>query len=106
MNGDGFAVKTTIAQMGNVARSQLKAQQVHNSGPEHGKKPGEKESRIEKLREAEDAQKAKVDPDRSREDGQRRRGREQPTDESETNDEQRDPDGTEAIIGLRIDIKA
>jgi len=105
VSGDGFAVKTTIAQMGNVARSQLKSQQVHNSGPEHMKKPGEKESRIEKLRETEEAQKSKVDSERKQHGG--RRGTSNPNDDDEAvfNDDRLDEE-TDEEIGLRLDIKA
>ena len=105
MSGDGFAVKTTIAQMGNVARSQLKSQAVHNHGPEHMKKPGEKESRVEKLRETEEAQKSKVDQDRKREQERRRRRRADDDDEHAFDDDRLDSEADEEI-GLRLDIKA
>ena len=107
MNGDGFAVKTTIAQMGSVARTQLKAQQVHNTGPEHAKKPGEKESRVEKVRETEEAQKSKVDPDKNKDDGRRHPSHHEAEDAESAlrNDlDQRSESGEE--IGLRLDIKA
>lgn len=105
MSGDGFAVKTTIAQMGNVARSQLKSQAVHNSGPEHMKKPDEKESRVEKLRETEEAQKSKVDSDRKREQGRRGRPKRNDDNDDVFNDDAPDAEKDEEI-GLRLDIKA
>ncbi len=100
-NGDGFAVKTTIAQMGAVAKTQLKSQQAQPAGAEHARKPGEKESRVEKVREAEEAQKTNVDPDRRR-DGKKGSGKGRDEDDPDrTEDDLHDDD-----IGLMVDIKA
>lgn len=104
MSGDGFAVKTTISQLGNVARTQLKSQQpvAHTDG----RKPGENESRVEQVRQTEESQKNKLDPDGHQEREQARReagdeGEREGQDEGRRTDR---PDDTD--VGRVIDTKA
>jgi len=106
MSGDGFAVKSTISQMNNVARALQKSQQIaqtENAAAGHLLR-GEK--RIDRVHQADENQKANVDPDRRRRDGRdqqderERNGAEPATDAPE-------PDGTpdQAPI-VRLDTTA
>ena len=93
-SGDGFAIKSTIAQIGNVARTQVKAQQPVAPNPQSIQKQ-DREKRVEKVREAEKAEKQKLKPD------DHERGREE---ERPERDEQEA--GEETETGRLLDTKA
>ena len=114
MTSDGFSVKTTISQLGNVARAQTKGQQAgHATGtaPDHKLRS---EKRVDKVKKAEETQKQKVEADKRRE-KKRERGREHEDDEqletetalNETDLEERDASETDGDArGIVVDIKA
>lgn len=106
MAADGFSVKTALAQMGNVARSQLKSQGPQATS-QQVKRPGEDQSRVEQVRKTEDSQKSKLDPDGRQEDGRRgRKGKGSPDDPENGTSEQETRDTNEDGPGRVLDLKA
>lgn len=84
MSGDGFAVKSTISQMNNVARALQKSQQIaqtENAAAGHLLR-GEK--RVDRVHQPDEPQKANVDPDRRRRDDGRDHQDERERDGAET----------------------
>ena len=104
MNADGFAVKTTISQMGNVARTQLKSQQSQVNQAD-GRKPNETESRVEQVRQTEETQKTKLDPDARKERG-RQDGDADPEEERDEQQGGAAPEAAPEDIGRVVDFKA
>lgn len=108
MTADGFSVKTAIAQMGNVARAQLKGQQGPQAAGQQVKRPGEDQSRVEQVRKTEDAQKNKLDPD-GRQARDHRSGKDRREDqdaEGASADTTAADEATEERPGRVLDLKA
>jgi hypothetical protein len=108
MSVDGFAVKSTIAQMGSVAKTQVKSQQTHSSTDAQAKQLDKKDNRLEKVKKTEDAQKSQVDPDKKKH-GRKQKSRTQEEDDVLNGTlEPQDEDDTESHDGLgtMLDLKA
>ena len=107
MSGDGFAVKTTLSQIGNVARSQLKGQgqnSVHNLE----KQMEQTDKRTEKVKETEETLKSRIDPDAKKDRKQKDQETAKPGDEDRSQ-ESKSEDALEKStdgLGLMVDLKA
>jgi len=65
MTSDGFSVKTTISQLANVARTQIKGQTTQPATPAV-EKLLKQDKRVDRVKQSEEVQKQKIDPDRKR----------------------------------------
>lgn len=106
MTADGFSVKTALAQMGNVARSQLKGQQSPQAATQQVKRPGEDQSRVEQVRKTEDSQKSKLDPEGRRDGDRKKKKRRQDQDPGSDPAEDRNDETAEQQPGRVLDLKA
>ncbi|HPF33957.1 MAG TPA: hypothetical protein P5571_06210 [Candidatus Krumholzibacteria bacterium] len=106
MAADGFSVKTALAQMGNVARTQLKGQQGPQATSQQVKRPGEDQSRVEQVRKTEDSQQSKLDPDARQQDERRRRKRGRRDQDTENDRDVPQDDAEETGPGQVLDLKA
>lgn len=106
MTADGFSVKTALAQMGNVARSQLKSQQGPQATNQQVKRPGEDQSRVEQVRKTEDAQKSKLDPEGRRPGDRKNKKRRQDRDAEPASEDDRTAETAEQRPGRVLDLKA
>ncbi len=70
MTSDGFSVKTTISQIANVARTQVKGQATQPVNPATDKLL-KHDKRVDRVKRGEEVQKHKINPD-----SERKRGRE------------------------------
>ncbi len=70
MTTDGFSVKTTISQIANVARAQVKGQAAQPLNPATDKLL-KNDKRTDRVKRSEEVQKHKINPD-----SERKRGRE------------------------------
>lgn len=76
MTGDGISLQTTIAQSGNVAKTQLKGQQQNQQTvPLSEQVDKSKDLKVNRVKQAVKAEHNKVDPDARRGKGQRRKKR-------------------------------
>lgn len=96
-SGDGFAIKSAIAQIGNVARTQVKSQQVANTQSPATSEKVDQEQRVDLVRETEKTEKQKLKPDE--------RNRQRRERESERDEQEQDP-GEESEVGSLLDTKA
>ncbi len=96
-SSDGFSIKTTIAQLGQVARTQLKASQNAAAATPHGAEKVQEDQRPDKVKKPEESEKTRTDPDR------RRRREQEASSREETPEEQNEE---QAPVGRRLDIKA
>jgi hypothetical protein len=96
--GDEFSIKTTISQLGNVARAQVKSQQAANTQSPTATHKTDQEKRVERVHEAEQAEKNRLKPDERR----RERGGGQPQQHEDPAPE----DGEELEKGTYLDTKA
>ena len=69
MSGDGFSVKTTITQIGNVARAQLKGQQSANPDAPATTSMLKNEKRTDRVKKPPETQKEHLDPEKRRRGG-------------------------------------
>ncbi len=97
-SSDGFSIKTTIAQVGQVARSQVKAQQAAPAATPHGAEKIKKENRPDKVKKPEETEKSRIDPDHRDRRHDRQRGERDRDDAQQENE--REP------VGHRLDTKA
>jgi len=109
VTSDGFSIKTTISQLANVARAQVKGQSTQPATPAV-EKLLKHDKRVDRIKRNEEVLKQKVDPDRERgQDGAPGREaqsepQEKPAGELETRTA---PDETEnAGKGAMLDTKA
>ncbi len=109
MAGDGVSLQTNITQLGNLAKSQSKAQQAGAVNPDQANQLDKEDVKpLEKVREAEKAEKKKVDEKEERARKRRRRGKDDEHGADE-DDEERDPDenpAREPGLGGLVDTKA
>lgn len=111
MTSDGFSVKTTISQLANVARTQIKGQATQPVNPATDKLL-KNDKRVDRVKHSEEVQKHKINPDserkRGREDTEGRMGQESlpETDASEHETPAEAPDGDDGGKGVVLDIKA
>ncbi len=68
MTSDGFSVKTTISQIANLARTQVKGQATQPVNPATDKLL-KNDKRVDRVKHNEEVQKQKIDPDRKRDRG-------------------------------------
>jgi len=107
MTSDGFSVKTTISQLANVARTQLKGQTTQPATPAV-EKLLKQDKRVDRVKHPEEVQKQKIDPDRKRErDGKPSEDTpgEAPEDVVEAREDGNEPDAPERR-GSVLDTKA
>jgi hypothetical protein len=68
MSGDGVSLQTTISQMGNVAKTQLKGQQQNQTAaPLSEQIDKSKDLKVNRVQQAEKADKGRVEPDAKKE---------------------------------------
>ena len=107
MAGDGVSLQTSLIQLGNVAKSQSRSQQAHAVPPgQNAAMPKDEVQPLKKVREADKAEKAKIDPDeeRSRKEKENADGAVRSGEDVE-NDDERDEAAAAGLGGL-VDIKA
>jgi len=64
MTGDGVSLQTTISQLGNVAKAQLKGQQQNQqTAPLSEQLDKSKDLKVNRVKQAEKAEKGQIDPD-------------------------------------------
>jgi len=114
MAADGVSLQTSISQLGNVARTQVKSQQQanQNSTTFAEQVDQSKDLKVNRVKKAEKADKGKIDPDAEKE---RRRARQETADDEspqqaaeqtgEENDAEEQADSAREI-GLNIDTRA
>ena len=74
MAADGVSLPTTIAQMGSVAKTQVKGQQTTQATTPFAEQLENKEDlKVQRVKEAEKAEKKRIDPDAERKDKRQRR---------------------------------
>jgi hypothetical protein len=102
MAGDGVSLQTNIAQLGNVAKSQARSQQVGATGPGHAEKtPADDVQPLQKVQETEKAEQQGVDPEQKRDqDKRQRRRRQRQATKGDEVAEQNDEEQDEAAPGL------
>ena len=72
MSGGGISLQTTIVQLGSVAQTQLKGQQTsHPTTPFSDRLEANQEAKVQRVRQADEAERKRIDPDARRD--QRRR---------------------------------
>lgn len=68
MSGDGVSLQTTISQMGNVAKTQLKGQQQNQTAaPVSEQIDKSKDLKVNRVKQAEQADKGRIEPDEKKE---------------------------------------
>jgi len=68
MSGDGVSLQTTISQMGNVAKTQLKGQQQNQTAaPLSEQIDKSKDLKVNRVKQAEKADKGRIEPDAKKE---------------------------------------
>lgn len=110
MSGDGISLQTTISQLGNVAKAQVKSQQANQpTTPLSEHIDRSKDLKVDRVKETERAEKQRVDPDGKRERKRRRRKRKDrlPEDEAalaaaEGDEERPDEDEDEEEAGGEV----
>ena len=114
MAGDGVSLQTNITQLGNLAKSQSRAQQSGAVNPDQARQLEKEDVQpLEKVRETEKAEKKQVDPEqersrhrrRRREDRQRADSAGEDAAEDEPEDPEQSADATPGLGGL-VDTKA
>jgi len=109
MAGDGVSLQTNITQLGNLAKSQSKAQQAGTVNPDQARQLDKEDVKpLEKVRETEKAEKKKVDAEEERARQRRRRDLDDERGSDEEDDE-RDSDENRTQdpgIGGLVDTKA
>ena len=74
MAGDGVSLPTTIAQMGNVAKSQARGQQAAQPTAPFAEQLDKNEDlKVQRVKETNEAEKRRIDPDEERKDKRKRR---------------------------------
>lgn len=68
MTSDGFSVKTTISQLGNVARAQAKGQSSH-ADANTALKTLQQDKRVDRVKKTEETLQKQVDPDQHKKPG-------------------------------------
>jgi hypothetical protein len=107
MAGDGVSLQTTLTQMGSVAKSQARAQQTATVPGQAQQLEKEEVKPLEKVRQAEKAEKEQVDADRRRERRRRRQKDQVAAADADADKAQEDEGGaTGPGLGGLIDIKA
>ena len=114
MAGDGVSLPTTIAQMGNVAKTQARGQQSAVPVTPFSEQMDKEEAlKIQRVKETAAAEKNRVNPDESREDKRKRRrlrrNRKQLEQHDETeeasDDTEEDANPEEEQLGCLIDLR-
>ena len=73
MPGGGVSLPTTIAQMGAVAKTQARGQATQQAHPADQRRQEQDEFKVERVKETEQGEKTRVDPEDSRRDKRRQR---------------------------------
>ncbi|MFH1844451.1 MAG: hypothetical protein ABIF77_14725 [bacterium] len=114
MAADGVSLQTSLSQLGNVARTQVKSQQQANQNTTtFSEQVGQsKDLKVNRVKKAEKADKGKIDPDAEKD---RQRAQQEAAEEEkkqqaaeqtgEENDAEEQTD-TAQEIGLNIDTRA
>ena len=113
MAGDGVSLPTSIAQMGQVAKTQAKGQQQSQPVTPFSEQQGTKEElRVKRVKETDATEHRRVDPeDDARDKRQRRRKRRRRkilarnTDPADQDSEET-KDGAPEAVGALIDLRA
>ena len=109
MAGDGVSLQTNIAQLGNLAKSQSRAQQAGAVNPDQARQLDKEDAKpLEKVRETEQAEKSKVDgeEERARQRKQRRAKGDPATEEDEDGQDPDDIEAAQPDLGGLVDTKA
>ena len=112
MAGDGVSLQTNITQLGNLAKSQSKAQQSGAVNPDQARQLEKEDVQpLEKVREAEKAEKKRVDAEAERERDHRRRRRRRrqaalAAAEADAEEETGESEAYEPGLGGLVDTKA
>jgi len=111
MAGDGVSLQTNIAQLGNLAKSQSKAQQAGAVNPDQARELDKEDVKpLEKVRETEKAEKKQVDAKEERaQDRRRRRRLRRQAAAADAEEEEQDPEEAETVqpgLGGLVDTKA
>ena len=114
MPGDGVSLPTTLAQMGSVAKTQAKGQQVSPQvNPFSGQKENEEELRVERVKETTASDKNRIAGEDQEKDKRKRRRLKRRSKRLEQESEQADrtegaaegsPSGDEDKLGSLIDL--
>ncbi len=114
MSGDGVSMPTQLAQIGSVAKTQARVQQAAQpASPFSEQLEKNDELKAQRIKEAKEAEKSKVDPDEDRRQRRKKRRRrkkllqgrpegEQPKSQAEDLEK----DDNEEELGLLVDLRA
>jgi hypothetical protein len=113
MAADGVSLQTTISQLGNVAKTQLKEQAGQNqTGPLSDQVDKSKDLKVNRVKQAEKADKGRIEPDAEKQRERRRQKAKnaEKADETEAGKEAgqesvTDQDTLEQDRGLHIDTR-
>ena len=114
--GDGVSLPTTLAQLGNVAKTQAKSQHTPTQvTPFSEQLDKDDDLRVQRIKQAEEAEQNKIDPDQDNQDKRQRRRlkreRKRLDDSSDEgsdaneNDDAEDTEGAEERLGVLIDMR-
>lgn len=74
MSGDGVSIPTSLAQMGNVAKSQARSQNTTAPATPFAEQMGKKEElKVQRVKETQDSAEAKVTREKEEKDNRKRR---------------------------------
>ncbi len=98
MPADGMSIQATIAQSGNVARTQLKERPAREAPPASRQLEERRETKVEKVRDSEEPQR---NPEEKASDDERRREQ-----DDARNEDDQCADGISVGVGLKVDTRA
>ena len=113
MSGDGVSIPTSLAQMGNVAKSQARSQNTAAPATPFAEQMGKKEElKVQRVKETQESTEAKVKREKEEKDNRKRRRlnrkKKNLTQDSELVEEQiseEDEDRKEEEIGCLLDLR-
>ena len=110
--GDGVSLPTTLAQMGSVAKTQAKSQaNATHTAPMPDRVQDDEDMKVNRVKEADEANQDKVDPDKGQEKDKRQRRRLKRNrkllaqDEEDAAKDGENEDGEAETLGVLIDMR-